>query len=806
MAEPGEILPERKIDYSVYDNLQNSKTSIESIIAKMLSIKKDGLSKSQLAELVTQMSLNFVSLRQANRSILIQEDHVKQETEHAKAPVDFTTLQLQNLMYEKNHYVKAIKACKDFKSKYPDIELVPEEEFFRDAPEDIKNSVISKDSAQNLMMKRLNFELLQRKELCKLNEKLEQQKKNLLETIANRKKFLSSLPSHLKSLKKASLPVQLQLGVLHTKKTKQKQLAELLPPPLYVLYSQLVAQKDAFGENIDLEIVGSVKDAQTFARQQANKDTGISTTQDNSKVEDDAPDDEDDGQRRRKRPKKVPAKESLDPAGIYQAHPLKTVLHIHDDEASDSKSKLITLKFEYLLKLNVICVGIEGSNEGPENNILCNLFPDDPGFELPHESAKLCVGKTVVFDEKRTSRPYKWAQHLGGIDFLPEVSPLSSGSYALVSEAAKHAATTSGLSVYRQQNRVETVLQRIRDRKKAQLALADQLHLLMELKWPTVTCDSVPWALHTPLCSLCSWVHIGSLPSLVASVTVSETEQVTIPPETEIAPKPDTSKEEVENAREDGELPSLVAPPISDIDVKRTPSKGSDYDHSKQLALISKSVASPISKGKSLSFKKNDEDADLMMLDSGSDLDEQATEPPTESVPTAGGAEIVDYSWVERGVQEYCLVLNRKTDIGDKNMKLQAKVKIFMEYPLRPPLFTLTLSVTSMGGGSHIDTGDSEWYNELRAMEAEVNVHVMKMIPSTEENYILGHQVCFLAMLFDFYMEEEAGGDKRKRTSVVDIGLCRPVNGGLVSRTFRGRDHRKMISWKSSGCTNGYPC
>lgn len=102
-----------------------------------------------------------VIVLQANRSILIQEDHVKQDTEHAKAPVDFTTLQLQNLMYEKNHYVKAIKACKDFKSKYPDIELVPEEEFFRDAPEDIKNSVISKDSAQNLMMKRLNFELLQ---------------------------------------------------------------------------------------------------------------------------------------------------------------------------------------------------------------------------------------------------------------------------------------------------------------------------------------------------------------------------------------------------------------------------------------------------------------------------------------------------------------------------------------------------------------------------------------------------------------------------------------------------------------------
>ena len=106
---------------------------------------------------------------QANRSILLEEDLVKSETEHAKAPVDFTTLQLHNLMYEKNHYVKAIKACKDFKSKYPDINLVPEEEFFINAPEDIKNSTQSNDTAHDLMLKRLNFELFQVKQASMLN-------------------------------------------------------------------------------------------------------------------------------------------------------------------------------------------------------------------------------------------------------------------------------------------------------------------------------------------------------------------------------------------------------------------------------------------------------------------------------------------------------------------------------------------------------------------------------------------------------------------------------------------------------------
>lgn len=125
---------------------------------------------------------------------------------------------------------------------------------------------------------------------------------------------------------------------------------------------------------------------------------GISANPENSKLEDDAPEEEDDGQRRRKRPKKVPSKENLDQTGIYQTHPLKIILHIHDDNVSDPKSaKLITLKFEYLLKLNVVCVGIEGSNEGPESNILCNLFPDDTGLELPHQVSLLLTCSYLYF-------------------------------------------------------------------------------------------------------------------------------------------------------------------------------------------------------------------------------------------------------------------------------------------------------------------------------------------------------------------------------------------------------------------------
>ncbi|KAF8377546.1 hypothetical protein HHK36_030928 [Tetracentron sinense] len=726
------LLPQQHKTENMADELlEESRISMEEIVAKMLFIKKEGRPKDELRELFTQMFLHFIHLRQANRSILLEEDHAKTETKHAKASVDFASLQLHKLMYEKNHYVKVIKGCKNFKSKQPDIEVVTEKEFFSSAPEEIKGTSLSNDSAHDLMLKRLNFELFQRKELCKLHEKLEQHKKSLLETIANRKKFMLSLPSHLKSLKKASLPVQQQLGVLHTKKLKQHHSAELLPRPLYVIYSQFLAQKEAFEEDIDLEIVGNMKHAQAFARQQANKDTGIHilTNTENNRLEDDAQDEEDDGQRRRKQPKKIPGKGSLDQEGIFQIHPLKIILHIYDDEVSDPKPvKLVTLRFEYLLKLNVVCVMIEGSHEGPENKMLCNLFPDDTGLELPHQAAKLSAGDAVAFDEGRTARPYKWAQHLAGIDFLPDVSPLLASCETPNSDTFKNSDIIYGLSLYRQQNRVQTVVQRIRSRKKAQLAL----------------------------------------PIWYTKVTDRE-------------------------CKEDGELMYLVPVPALINDAKLTASKGADLEHSRCLALISKSVIPPISKRKPQSFRENDEGSDLL-LDTESDLDEpEQIKAGTKNAASIGCYEVVENSWVD-----YSSVWSsRRMDTNERTIKLKAKIKISMKYPLSSPLFILSLYTTTMVENSS-EKDDSEWYNELRAVEAEVNLHFLKMLPWDHENHILARQICCLAMLFDFYIDEAS---KKKSASVVNVDLCKPVSGQILVRSFRGRDRRKMISWKDMECS-----
>lgn len=200
------------------------------------------------------------------------------------------------------------------------------------------------------------------------------------------------------------------------------------------------------------------------------------------------------------------------------------------------------------------------------------------------------------------------------------------------------------------------------------MAYRAQLDLLMKLKWPALSCESVPWALHNPLCNLHGWSPVGPPPIQALSLPIIDTEQVRESIDADTIEQPGTSKEELESTREDGELPSLVPAAFVNGDVKLSRSKGSNLEHSRQLALISKSLVSPISVAKSQSFKKPDEDLDLI-LDTDSDQDAPAyIEPEVENY------EMDNMSWVDYGAREFCLVLTKNKDTDKSRWKLEAKV------------------------------------------------------------------------------------------------------------------------------------
>ncbi|KAL9680524.1 hypothetical protein QQ045_018403 [Rhodiola kirilowii] len=140
-----------------------------------------------------------------------------------------------------------------------------------------------------------------------------------------------------------------------------------------------------------------------------------------------------------------------------------------------------------------------------------------------------------------------------------------------------------------------------------------------------------------------------------------------------------------------------------------------------------------------------------------------------------------------------------KDESKKKDVKLEARIIISMEYPLRPPLFHVNIC-TAPAGGSYPETEVNEWYNESRAIEAEsraieaeVNLRVLRMLPWDQENYVLAHQVHCLALLFDLYFDEAYMSS--------DSGKTEPVHDKIKTRLIRGRDRRKMISWSDMEST-----
>ncbi|KAG6786508.1 hypothetical protein POTOM_008112 [Populus tomentosa] len=401
--------------------------------------------------------------------------------------------------------------------------------------------------------------------------------------------------------------------------------------------SILLAQKEAFGECIDLELVGNVKGAQASTRQQGNKDSGISTNEETSGLVDDAPDEEDDGQRKRKR---VQSKEGVDQAGLYQAHPLKIILHVFDDEDRLKDQKITSCATCFPVTLALSCLTRYG-----------RLF-------------------SLAFDERRTSRPYKWAQHVAGIGFSLETAPLLSDLEPASSETAINEIVLSGLSLYALGCKFSVGLHLY--------AIYMAGHL------------QAPHLIRLQLCL--SLIQINFRNQYISIWT--------------------------EDQRVLGKMGSLIAAASAVNDVKLTLFK--EHLHMVHLPYELLGYLNANLLGKST-----------------------ATNP-------------------------LLIVL---IVLFVSNLML---VSLLKDYKFMFPVGVL-----------------------------QVNLYILKLLPLDQENHVLAHQVHCLAVLFEYFIDEAS--PSAKCSSAVDVGLCKPVGGNLLARSFRGRDRRKMISWKGMACTSGDP-
>merc|ERR1712029_760495 len=122
--------------------------------------------------------------------------------------VDSCHLQLQNLLYEVLHLQKEVTKCLQYKSADEDMDLAPLEEFYRDAPDDIKNEEKIQDNPHSLRLARLEYERLQRQTQSEEFHCLEKEKEALESHISKKQENLASLKPHLSNMLHSTEPVE----------------------------------------------------------------------------------------------------------------------------------------------------------------------------------------------------------------------------------------------------------------------------------------------------------------------------------------------------------------------------------------------------------------------------------------------------------------------------------------------------------------------------------------------------------------------------------------------------------------------
>ncbi|KAK6190794.1 hypothetical protein SNE40_002582 [Patella caerulea] len=416
-----------------------------------------------------QATLQFVTLKKMNRLSHFRCRKVREATNEAKQRIDQYHLQLQNLLYEAMHLQKEINKCLEFKSKDEEIELVPVEQFYKEAPEEISKPKITENDDHQLTLSRLDWELEQRQRLSKKLKEVSCSKDEILKEIDTKQEYLDSLQPKLNSILEATKPVQSYLNMPYDETREQHQTALHLPHPLYVLYMQSSAYKDACDKYLKVTIEGDIHSAKTL-------DMSV------QEIEEDSDSDNEEQEKKTRRRKTTEDRRSDKKQRVLRKHPLTVAMEISCKEGS----KLL-LTFSYLLQLEIITVqvkvipscldAVQNSISGGDlllpDSILNELYPGDHGNNTPNPANQYELQRMGLHEfsdyVSQVGRPYQWTQWLGGLQFLGDGNPVTVRS--------------SFSSAYMQQT-----IKQLRKRLKARLALLHQLATLEKNSIPVSSC------------------------------------------------------------------------------------------------------------------------------------------------------------------------------------------------------------------------------------------------------------------------------------------------------------------------------
>jgi len=223
------------------------------------------------------VSVGVIDLKGVNRNVWEQVGGYKEETQRANQEVDAAELKLQNLQYEKNHFLREIRHCRDFRDTERAIELVSKADFARLAPADLAQPR-EQDDAHQYHLNRLTLELQQRQALCEEHATRLAERTALEESISSKKAFMEGMGNQLRSLITLSLPLQRLLGNKMSLRWAEQRKLVMLPPPLRALFVSVAAYRDTASPGVSLALVGDMAKAESLLRPELRAASNSSTS------------------------------------------------------------------------------------------------------------------------------------------------------------------------------------------------------------------------------------------------------------------------------------------------------------------------------------------------------------------------------------------------------------------------------------------------------------------------------------------------------------------------------------------------
>lgn len=171
---------------------------LRSDLEQSLLLKKTGTgSMARIA--LTEGSFAMLECKTVNRQVWEIVGEIKARSQAANQAIDNSDLKLQNLQYEKNHFLREIRHCRSFSSNEQHIELISVDQFLVVAPASMLSVTREKDAHQ-FHLNRLMLEEQQRRELCDKRDKLLQMRVALLEENASKRAALEGMAAQVAHL------------------------------------------------------------------------------------------------------------------------------------------------------------------------------------------------------------------------------------------------------------------------------------------------------------------------------------------------------------------------------------------------------------------------------------------------------------------------------------------------------------------------------------------------------------------------------------------------------------------------------